>query len=109
MLLAAEPKTVRVEATVIFEGDAVAKRLWLQVNDVPVGFTRQVQEPIWAAPRGRTAVFLVPPPSLQDGQNHLVLRNEGESLIVMGVELHVKPSHPSASNYLRCSCPIDSQ
>lgn len=89
MLLAAEPETARVETMVVFEGNAVAEQLWLQVNDVPVGSALEVQDGPEGRRQTRTAIFLVQATALHNGRNRIVFRNEGEALTVLGVEVRV--------------------
>lgn len=89
MLLAAEPESTHVEVLVLLAGSSATRpeQLWLQVNHLPVGSAQSVS--VLPAPAKETsqAVFTVPPTALRDGTNELVLRNEGETLTVLSIDV----------------------
>jgi hypothetical protein len=91
MLLAAEPDSVCVEAVVVFTGGGATQtdQLWLQVNHVPAGPAQSVRTVPGNTKGVRQAVFAVPVDALRDGRNTLVLRNEGEALTVISLDIQV--------------------
>ncbi len=91
ILLAAEPEGTPIEAAVVFtEGTGMRPdQLWLHVNDTPVGPATAADTLPEPAKDLRQAVFGVPPAALRDGNNELVLRNEGESLTIISLEVRV--------------------
>lgn len=93
MLLASEPEGTRVEAVVLFTGGATIcpEQLWLQVNNTPVGPAQSVENLPAPAKDIRQAIFVVPPAALRDGNNELALRNEGEALTIISIDVDVQP------------------
>ncbi len=91
MLLAAEPDTVKVEASVVFTGDDAGHTddLWLHMNNVPAGAARSVEMVPDSAKGARRAVFGIPARVLRDGRNTLSLRNEGKPLTVVSIDVTV--------------------
>jgi hypothetical protein len=93
MLLAAGTATQDVQAAVAFTGAETAcpDQLWLHVNQVPAGPARSMAALPGNDKGVREAVFAVPPGALRDGRNALVLRNEGDTLTVLSLEVRVTP------------------
>lgn len=101
MLMAEEPEEQKVEAQVILDCKAEPGDLWLQLNDVPLGhaikmlgrseadksyyswWKRDVPEGLSAA------VFNVPSEAIREGRNHLVFRNNGNPVQVLGLAVAI--------------------
>ena len=92
MLLAAEPEDAKVEAAVIFSGGEATTpdQLWLQFNHTTAGPAREVRSAPECPADMHQAVFELPVSALRDGENELVLRNEGESLTVISIDVRVQ-------------------
>ena len=91
MLLAAEPASASVQVDVVFQGNVAAgsDQLWLHVNRTPVGTAHAIKLQPDSTQGARTAVFQIPPEALRDGRNTLALRNEGQPLTVVSLDVHV--------------------
>jgi len=99
MNLAAEPAGSVCEVELACESGAGvdAGQLWLQVNDRPAGPasyvtpSRQPAPDVGAVRTSFTAFFVFPPDVLRDGRNVLSIRNEGQALTVLSVDVRVGP------------------
>lgn len=98
ILLAREPGNMKAEAIVVTDRKADAGEVWLQLNETPLGHANRISgEPAkeeyyswWNIVDGAgAAVFDVPVTAIRDGRNHLVFRNEGQNLNVLGVALRI--------------------
>jgi hypothetical protein len=98
MLLSREPVKVKAEALVILDREASAGEVWLQLNETPLGHAiRSSVKPedsryySWCniVKNATAAVFDVPVTAIRDGRNHLVFRNEGRYLNVLGLVLRI--------------------
>ena len=85
-------------ALVILDRGASAGEVWLQLNETPLGHAVRISgEPAgdkyyswWNILEGTAAaVFDVPVAAIRDGRNHLVFRNEGKYLNVLGLALRI--------------------
>jgi len=91
MLLTAEPADAHIEALVVFSGggNILPGQLWLQVNQITTGAAQSVQALPEPAQDIRQAIFPLPSSALRDGRNELVLRNEGETINVISIDVCV--------------------
>lgn len=87
-----ESDGARVELLLIYSGgDAVrAEELWLQINHTPVGPALSVAILPDPAKDIRQAQFTLPASALRDGDNELILRNEGDELTVISINVCVQ-------------------
>jgi hypothetical protein len=96
MLLSREPGNVKARALVILDREASDGEVWLQLNDTPLGHAVKM----YGKPEGdryyswwnivenaTAAAFDVPVTAIRDGRNHLVFRNEGHNLNVLGLAM----------------------
>ncbi|MFO7901382.1 MAG: hypothetical protein R6U98_01880 [Pirellulaceae bacterium] len=98
MFLAAEPTSVQAEAVVLLDRALAADDVWLQLNDTPLGHAIRISaEPLeeryyswWNILDVAAAVFSVPASAIKDGRNQLVVRNEGESVSVLGLAIRTR-------------------
>lgn len=88
MLLARETEPMNVEILVLCEGEVACDRLWLQLNEQPLGPARSKRQDFPNKRSSWTVAFSAPSATLHDGLNSLVLRNEGELVQVINVEVN---------------------
>lgn len=91
ILLATPIGKAKTEVAVVLKGKTSAKHLWMHFNDVSLGHAFKVQADFGRTSRVRTAIFPVPNNSIiRDGLNRIVLRNEGEPLDALGLEVRIR-------------------
>lgn len=93
LLLAAEPDSAQVEVDILLSGDKMpqAQELWIDLNQVPAGCTSVRPFPGTTAGMVQ-AVFAIPAAALRNGRNFLAVRNEGETLTVISLDVRVTAS-----------------
>jgi hypothetical protein len=97
LLLAAEQAPAGVDVVLAFTGAAAVgpEQLWLQVNHIAAGPAVSVELLPAPAEGVRRARFDVPAEALRDGRNEVVVRNEGETLTVVSLDVRVQPGAPA--------------
>jgi len=116
IMLAKPPEGFRVEALFLLQSELVtwpveqncrvahvpANRLWLHVNTTPCGRATEVdrgpEPPDNIEKTDKTGHpfywvhFDVPVSAIRDGSNILTFRNEFQSAVIMGIEVHICPA-----------------
>jgi len=93
MLLCAEPEGTSVESSVVYSGASgiVPEKLWLRVNNTPVGPAQFITGLSDLDGGISHADFAIPSAALIDGRNELAIRNEGDALTIQSIDVRVGP------------------
>ena len=89
MLLAAEAPGQQAACRVIFEGKALPSALWLRVNETPIGHALEIAPGPKGERQAHLAVFALASGVIQDGRNELVVRCEGQTVTILGLDVQI--------------------
>lgn len=95
MLLAAESKGAEVTALVCFDGENGPEDMWLRIGPQSAGHATEIREGPAGDEKDKTsrkskiAVFKIPPDTIKDGKNDLIIRTGKVETTILGIDVHV--------------------